>query len=805
MIQYLPQYMKNLFHSRPRSGRPVVKFEPAAFILLAAISLFLWLQFARERQTNLAFALATFQATMRGESHRIAGNIESSFRQIYQGVRTIARLPGVKSNSPDTHRISGEARSSAQEIYNNLAQNVAISELYIVPANFDPDKVDPATGALQTPIATFDELIVGRNADQAKSATLPENLPAEPEIEIYEYQEMKRQIAWFKVHAPTENAASPLAYPAVISGELITCDNTHFSPATPSNKDRTGIIYSVPFYHNDRTLAGIISAVILTDVLGRHIPNGTHALKNDNLGILVGSNKDRSLSLPVSPPGEDSADSQYALWQELPLKVPGVSNDWKLWSASPRQIFDTSAPVQAINGWYLAHVVSLISCMGALSVVLRRQSLRHRIMALRNQDLESAISERTTALARSKWDAEQANSAKSYFLASVSHEIRTPMHAIMSAADLLASTNPKPLAAQKIAIIRGASRSLLDLVNQVLEMSAIEQRKLELTFTAFSPATLVQDTCAMLAESARLKGVNLQVEGNATLPALIVADACRIRQIIINLVGNAIKFTNSGSITVEAGTVEASPAGLPQLSIWVCDTGPGIPAELRPTLFQPFGAIGHSPAGPHRIGLGLAISKQLVELMGGALELDESYGSGAAFQVLVPYGTHAPGMVAEHATGEPAGCQRISAKVLLAEDHSDLQILTRELLEKLGCDVSIAANGNEAVAMSAEEHFDVILMDSLMPELGGLEATRIIRAREAAKGNKPIPIISLTADIFESKASCHNAGATDFLAKPFSLESLHMILRRNLEMGRCDTLPATGLRNEAPETIVTPI
>jgi signal transduction histidine kinase/ActR/RegA family two-component response regulator len=760
------------------------------YIVLVLATIALWSQFVRDRDAALALALLSHRAERHTEAQSVALNLEASFRQMYQGLRTIARLPGVRRLDEEASALPEDARISAQEIYNNLAENVSVSELYIVPVRFDPDAIDAATGKPQKPALTFDELIVGKTADQKTADQRRGSSPSTEieEIEIYEYREMRKQLGWLMAHHPTEATIPALAYPAIASPEVITCDNTRYSPQAPNDHDRSGIVYSVPYYNTNGQLAGIVTAVILSDVFSHMLPSGFQVLGNSELGLTIGS-KTHDTWRRMFTGFVATAQAATVSYEEIiPLRFPEVSGNWRLWAASPSVEFKKRLDVIAIENTFILKMAVLLSSMLALALALRWQMGRQSQIVERNLKLEERIKERTVALAAAKRDAELANSAKSRFLANVSHEIRTPLHAIMTAADLLAAGPTEAPKSSKIGMIQSASRALVDLVNQVLDLSAIEQGRVNLSSERFAPSELLERTCTMLSASATAKGLSLEHEATSECSQLVAGDSQRIRQVLINLIGNAIKFTQSGSVHVSVERVQTAP-GADSLVFQVRDTGAGISEAARANLFQPFHP-GQTGIGLDcGAGLGLAISRQLVELMGGTIQLVESDAAGTCFRFTIPceaapsaaQQTAKAAAVKEHAA--------IEARVLLAEDNPVMQQLTRELLEQLGCEVVVAGNGQEAADLASTSRFDIILMDSRMPVLDGRESARLIRRREATLKQPPVPIVALTANAFDSdRRNCLSAGMTDFLSKPFTFAELVAALETNLPSADASTL-----------------
>lgn len=433
--------------------------------------------------------------------------------------------------------------------------------------------------------------------------------------------------------------------------------------------------------------------------------------------------------------------------------------------------------VHAASRWYLDRYAQELE----EAVAARTRELRETNEALRVEVAEREKVE--VALGAAKQAAERASQAKGQFLANMSHEIRTPLNGVMGMTDLLLDSDLDAEQRSFAQAVRSCGLGLLRLLSDILDLSKIEAGMLTIEPIPFDLARVVSEVHGLLALQAADKGLGFRVDYAPDVPRCFVGDPDRIRQVILNLAGNALKFTKQGEVSISVQCEQRGDEDA-RMRIAVEDTGVGVAPDALERIFDNFVQADPSTTRHYGgTGLGLAISKRLIELMGGGIGARSRIGEGSTFWLWLPLPLCQPRALAESfcegSTSEVLP-ERFDALVLVVEDNAVNQLVAVRMLEKLGCRTNVAADGSEAVIAVSETRYDLVLMDCQMPKMNGFLATAAIRRQEAESGSR-LPIVAMTADAMRgARERCLEAGMDDYLAKPVERSALRQMLARFL-------------------------
>ncbi len=711
------------------------------------------------------------------EQHQLALNVQhrvqSKFSQLYQSLRTIARLPGVRKLHENHHRLSPDSLTTIQEIYNNLVQNISLSEIYILQENFSLTAPNIKN---RTPLYMFDHFIVNQpttgNIDKTASSS-----PLE-ETEIYEYHLLEQQMNWFKQQWPNINKIAQLNYPAISGEEVITCDNSMLKPDKIDDADRSGIVYSLPYYSdNSGHFEGLISGIILTQQLKDLLPGNTYVLQNMDYQYQITPRKTGPWQISTKYLKNNIRNPALIYSETLKLDITDGPSKWHLWAGASNDKFWNSPAALSEQRLYYYSFLAVFILTFCIVIIRYYQLKRQCQLRHHNLILEEQVAQRTLELNQATQKAMESTKAKSEFLANMSHEIRTPMNGVLGMTEILLDTRLTSKQKHFVDTIYRSGKALLVIINDILDFSKIEAGKLILEQYDFNLHEMIEDVVDLLKDKAHEKGLEIYAKIPSDLPKRVIGDEGRLRQILINLTGNAIKFTSKGEVLVKVEQKAVTRNSI-ELYFEVIDTGIGIPEKAQRTIFDSFSQADSSTTRQYGgTGLGLSISKQLSQLMQGDIGIISTPGKGSTFwfSVKLEYNPD----VQDKKVSEKNTLQ--NKTVLIVDDHpTNLEILENKM-QHWGMHTLLANDAQQAfdiLEKQTAKSVDLIITDMMMPNMNGIEFSRKLHNDPNFTRIPKIILSSIAEDI--DKQQLEQIGVYHLLTKPVRMNILYDTLCQTL-------------------------
>ena len=710
-------------------------------VVYIGASAFFWVDYNKTKVTTIK---EVKKELIQSEFKKRKEKLESLFKQAYQATRTISLLPSIRSitggnrkndnvNPVKEGRFTTEGELTVQQLYNNLASNVSVSEIYAVV-----EGLDYTNG--EVPFFMYDSLILSASAAEGENASEVVNHDFPDELEDEEYSYYPQQISYLKENYPLLRAKNLDDIPAISSPPMRTCDNTQYISRTQGDpKDSFGILYSVPFYSiKEDKLKGVISAVFRINVLEAILLDIPHLLitnddkelaKKMNFSMPSESspffliNKENKIS--VNDRRDDTVLSIYEKFSTNENKDLGYVEDLQIKDESTWQLFYSfhhipwKENIEQIFKLFIAKISFITLLFFSFLFILKDKELQAV------KDKENAI-----LVAKNKSD----------FLAHMGHEIRTPLNTIIGVNDLLTTENLSMEEIQKyLKMTKASSDILLNLINDILDLSKIEAMQMTLEKIPVNVQKSIDEVHLIVSTAARRKNIPLKYSINIPDNLQVMSDPTRLKQVIINLVNNAIKFTHEGFVQLTVKTIKMSSNQI-TLFVGVRDTGIGISKEAQAKIFDEFVQADISTTRNYAgTGLGLSISKKIISLFGGQLEVKSALNHGSCFYFYFTapvsyYHTNImDGPVVDNSSSS-------SKKILLVDDSDENIALVDIYLKDKLYTVDHAYNGEEAISLYKKNSYDFILMDAHMPVMNGKAATKYIRKIEQEFNFSSTPI-----------------------------------------------------------------